>query len=126
MNDEIKPLRWIASSLRDLKKFPQPVKQLMGFALDQAQRGGKHPEAKPLKGFSGAGILEVVEDHRGDTYRVVYTLRFSGDIYALHAFQKKSKSGISTPKQEIEKVKSRIQLAEQDYEEWMLLQRGLK
>jgi phage-related protein len=89
----------------------------MGFALDQAQRGGKHPDAKPLKGFGGAGVLEIVDDFDGDTYRAVYTVNFGGVIYALHAFQKKAKSGIATPKEEIELIKKRLLLAQEDYRE---------
>lgn len=118
MKEELKPIRWIGSSYRDLKSLPIAVRKTIGFALDQAQRGGKHPDAKPLKGFGGAGVLEVVEDHIGDTYRGVYTIRFPGMIYMLHVFQKKSKSGIGTPKQEIDLIKSRLRDAELDYQEW--------
>lgn len=107
----IKPLAWIGSSKNDLREFPEPVKELIGFALYLAQTGGKHPSAKPLKGFGGAGVLEVVEDHHGDTYRAVYTVRISDTVYVLHAFQKKSKSGIATPQKEIELIKSRLQRA---------------
>jgi phage-related protein len=84
------------------------VKDAIGYALYIAQRGGKHVDAKPLRGFGGAGILEIVEDHAGDTYRAVYTVRLAGRIYALHAFRKKSKTGIKTPKPEIELIKSRL------------------
>lgn len=118
MNEELKPLRWIGSSYRDLKSLPVAVKKTIGFALDQAQRGGKHIDAKPLKGFGGAGVLEVVEDHIGDTFRGVYTVKFAGVIYVLHVFQKKSKSGIGTPRQEIDLIKSRLRDAELDYQEW--------
>lgn len=104
----IKQLAWIGSSKRDLLDFPETVKDLMGFALYVAQAGGKHPSAKPLKGFGGAGILEIVEDHHGDTYRAVYTVRFGDAVYVLHAFQKKSKSGIATPQKEIELIKTRL------------------
>jgi len=86
--------------------------------LFDAQTGGKHPDAKPLKGFKGAGVLEVVADDDGNTYRAVYTVKFAGVVYVLHAFQKKSKSGIKTPPEEIEKVKSRLREAEKDYAEW--------
>lgn len=91
---------------------------MIGFALDQAQRGGKHVDANPLKGFGGAGVLEVVEDHIGDTFRGVYTVRFAGVIYVLHVFQKKSKSGIGAPLKEIDLIKSRLRDAELDYQEW--------
>lgn len=107
----IKALSWIGSAKDDLREFPESVKELMGYALYLAQTGGKHPAAKPLKGFTGAGVLEIVEDHRGDTYRAVYTVRFADAIYVLHAFQKKSKSGIATPQRDIELIKSRLQRA---------------
>ncbi|MHB0980210.1 MAG: type II toxin-antitoxin system RelE/ParE family toxin [Thermoleophilia bacterium] len=107
-----KDVIWIASSLDDLKRFPDPVKQSIGFALFQAQCGGRHPQAKPLKGFKGGGVLEAVEDFDGDTYRTVYTVRFAEELYVLHAFQKKSKKGIETPKHEIDVIKSRLKMAE--------------
>ncbi len=90
-----KPLFWVGSAKRDLLDFPEPVKDEIGIALSVAQFGGKHPKAKPWKG-EGAGILEIVEDGRGDTYRAVYTVRFSQAVYVLHAFQKKSPRGIIT------------------------------
>lgn len=105
----IKPLAWVGSSKGDLHKFPDEVKDLMGYALYLAQTGGKHPAAKPLKGFTGAGVLEIVEDYRSDTYRAVYTVKFGDAIYVLHAFQKKSKSGIATPQKDIDLIKSRLQ-----------------
>lgn len=113
-----KPVFWEGSSRKDLKKFPQAVRQTVGMALFDAQTGGKHPDAKPLKGFGGAGVLEVVEDDDGNTYRAVYTVKFAGVVYVLHAFQKKSKSGKKTPAEEIEKVKSRLNEAEKHYAEW--------
>jgi phage-related protein len=84
----------------------------MGYALYVAQMGGKHRDAKPLKGFGGAGVVEVVKDHRGDTFRAVYTVRFSGTVYVLHAFQKKSKSGGKTPKMDISLIELRLREAE--------------
>ena len=89
----------------------------MGHALHLAQIGQKAPNAKPLRGYKGAGVLEVVEDHDGDTYRAVYTVRFQGAIYTLHAFQKKSKKGIATPKHELDLIEARLKAAEEDYEE---------
>jgi phage-related protein len=83
-----KPVFWIASSRKDLKKFPKGVRQTFGQALFDAQTGGKHPDAKPLKGFHGAGVLEVVEDDDGNTYRAVYTVKLAGVVYVLHVFQK--------------------------------------
>jgi phage-related protein len=115
----LKPVFWVASSRKDLRKFPKRVRQTVGQALFDAQTGGKHPDAKPLKGFKGAGVLEVVEDDDGNTYRAVYTVRFAGVVYVLHAFQKKSKRDTKTPPQEIEKVKARLTAAEKDYAEWV-------
>lgn len=122
-NDETKqrrpkPVFWMASSRKDLKKFPKSVRQTFGQALFDAQTGGKHPDARPLKGFRGAGVLEVVEDDDGNTYRAVYTVKFADVVYVLHAFQKKSKSGIKTPAKEIEKVKTRLKEAEEHHAEW--------
>jgi phage-related protein len=91
-----KPLVWVGSSREDLKAFPEEVRHVMGYALYLAQVGGKHPDAKPLRGFGGGRVLEVVDDHDGDTYRAVYTVKLRGAVYALHAFQKKSKKGINT------------------------------
>ena len=111
----IKSLIWIGSSRKDLGSFPEDVKDVMGYALYQAQQGLKARSAKPLRGFGGAGILEVMEDFQTDTYRAVYTVNFSGFVYVLHAFQKKSKRGIATPKTDIELIKKRLSVAEQDY-----------
>jgi len=108
----LKPLAWVGSSHKDMKSMPEEVRDTYGFALYLAQLGDKHPDAKPLKGFTGAGVLEIVEDYRADTYRAVYTVRFSDAVYVLHVFQKKSKQGITTPKEEIEKIKTRLKIAE--------------
>ena len=108
----MKPLEWIASSKKDLKGMPDLVQDNVGFALFQAQLGEKHDDAKPLKGFKGSGILEIVDNFDGDTYRAVYTVRFEFAVYVLHVFQKKSKSGIETPKQDIELVEKRLQAAQ--------------
>ena len=89
----------------------------MGYALYQAQIGKKHATAKPLKGFGGAGVLEIVTDHVGDTFRAVYTVKFAHAIYVLHAFQKKSKSGIKTPTAELDLIKQRLKSAESDYKQ---------
>ena len=98
--------------MRDLRAFPEEVRHVVGFALYVAQTGGKHVCSKPLRGFGGAGVLEVVADHAGDTYRAVYTVRFGDAVYVLHAFQKKSKRGIATPAREIELVRRRLAEAE--------------
>jgi phage-related protein len=116
MSDQTtKPLKWIGSSLEDLKEFPDDVKDEMGYALYLAQCGEKHPNAKPLKGFSGAGVLEIVESFDGDAYRAIYTVKFTSFVYVLHSFQKKSKHGISTPKKDIELVEKRLKIAQKDY-----------
>ncbi len=87
----------------------------MGFALYQAQIGRMHISVKPLKGFGGASVLEIIDDHQGSTYRAVYTVKFDNAIYVLHAFQKKSKKGIKTPQQEIELIRQRLKVAEEDH-----------
>lgn len=110
-----KPLHWVGAAKKDYQAFPQEVQADMGYALGLAQLGGKHPHAKPWKG-EGSGVLEVVEDHRGDTYRAVYTVRFAGSVYVLHAFQKKSKSGIKTPQDDVRLIAERLKRAQQDYE----------
>jgi phage-related protein len=107
------PLEFIGTSRDDLSEFPTEVKYSIGFALRAAQKGGKHPEARPLKGFVGAGVLEIVSDFDGNTFRAVYTVKIKGVIYVLHAFQKKSKKGIATPKAELDKIKRRLKEAEQ-------------
>jgi phage-related protein len=112
-----KSLRWIASSLDDLLAFPEPVKHEIGAALSVAQFGGKHPIAKPWKG-EGPGVFEIVEDHRGDTYRAIYTVRFAAAVYVLHAFQKKSPRGIKTRRGDVDLVNQRLKLAQLDYEAW--------
>jgi phage-related protein len=112
-----KKLFWIGSSLKDIRKFPDEVKQDVGYALFMAQQGGKAGCAKPLLGFGGAGVLEIVEDHRGDTYRAVYTVRFRDVVYVLHCFQKRSKHGIKTDKQDIELIKARLKSAEEHHKE---------
>jgi len=108
---ELRELVWVASSLKDLREFPEEVRHVMGFALYLAQTGGKHVYAKPLRGFGGAGVLEAADDHHGDTYRCVYTVRYADAVYVLHAFQKKSKAGIATPKHDIDLVRARLEQA---------------
>jgi phage-related protein len=108
----LKPVIWIGSSRKDLQGFPDPVQDHIGYALYVAQNGGKHHDSKVLKGFGGAGVVEVVSDFHGDTFRAVYTLRYAGAVYVLHAFQKKSKSGRETPRHEIELIKGRLAEAE--------------
>lgn len=111
-----KPVRFVGGSQSDLQRFPKKVKLLVGTALTAAQLGGKHKDAKPMKGFAGASVVEIVDDFDGDTFRAVYTVRFADVVYVLHAFQKKSKKGIQTPKSDIDLIKQRLKIAEQDYE----------
>jgi phage-related protein len=111
-----KPLYWVRSSRRDLLAFPEAVKDDLGAALSVAQFGGKHPNAKPWKG-EGTGIFEVVDDYRGDAYRAVYAVRFEHAVYVLHAFQKKSPSGIKTAHSDVKVIRERLKLAKLDYEE---------
>lgn len=113
-----KPVRWIGSSKEDLRDFPEEVRWRVGGALWDAQMGRKAPYAKPLKGFGSASVLEVVDDFDGDTYRAVYTVRFSGAVYVLHAFQKKSKHGKSVPQNDLNLIEQRLKRAREDYEQW--------
>jgi len=112
----LKPLEWIASSKADLDAFPGPARREAGYAIYLAQIGTRALKAKPLKGFGGAGVLEVVADHDGNAYRSVYTVRFAKAIYVLHAFQKKSKKGIATPKSDVDLIKQRLKIAAEHYE----------
>ena len=114
-SSQIKNIIWVGSSRTDLKTFPAEVKDVIGYALYQAQKGLKAPSAKPLRGFGGASILEIVEDHQTDTYRAVYTVKFSDVVYVLHAFQKKSRKGVATPKPDIDLIRRRLRAAEEDY-----------
>ena len=111
----LKHIVWIGSSRKDLKSFPDDVKRAIGYALFQAQTGGKALSAKPLSGFGSAGVLEVVEDYQTDAYRAVYTVRFGDFVYVLHAFQKKSKRGVAIPKTDVTLIKARLRTAEVDY-----------
>lgn len=107
-----KPVTWLGDSRRVVRSFPEEVKDDVGTALFWAQRGSKHPDAKALRGFGNAQTLEIVENHDSDTYRVVYTVRFEERVYVLHAFQKKSRKGDRTPKQDIELIEERLKLAQ--------------
>jgi phage-related protein len=112
MDKSHKHVLWVGSSKKDLMAMPDEVKSAFGFALYLAQQGKKHQNAKPLKGFSGAGVLEVIEDNLGDTFRAVYTVKIAENIYVLHCFQKKSKRGIETPKQDIDLIRDRLKMAQ--------------
>jgi phage-related protein len=108
-----KPLVWIGSSKRDLMALPVPIRKFFGHALDFAQRGDKHDAAEVLKGFGGAGVLEIIKDGRGGTYRAVCAIKFKEAVFVLHVFQKKSKQGIATPKPDLDIVRERLKVAEQ-------------
>jgi phage-related protein len=107
----LRPLEWIGSSKKDLQALPDEVIDVFGYALHLAQAGGKHPQAKPMHGFGSAGVLEVIEDWRGDAYRAVYTVRFEERVFVLHVFQKKSKSGVATPKRDLDLIQQRLKVA---------------
>ena len=114
MTDEalLKPAIWVGSSHEDLCEFPELVQDRMGYALYVAQRGSKHRDAKTMAGFGGAGVVEVIEDYRGDTFRAVYTVRYAAAVYVLHAFQKKSKTGRETPRRHLDLIRRRLREAE--------------
>jgi phage-related protein len=114
-----KLVRWVGSSKEDLSAFPAKVRRRVGGALWEAQIGRKAPYAKPMRGFGGGGVLEIVDDFDGDTYRAVYTVQFAFAIYVLHAFQKKSTRGIATPKVEVDLIHRRIKRAKEDNERWL-------
>jgi phage-related protein len=107
-----KKLFWLRSAKKDLKAMPDDVQDTFGYALHQAQIGKKHEQAKPLKGLGSAGVLEVVENSSGGTFRAVYTVKFEDAIYVLHCFQKKSTYGIATPKPDMDLICERLKAAE--------------
>lgn len=121
---KVKALGWIGSSKRDLKEFPSDILKEMGHALYIAQEGGKHKDAKPLKGFGSATVLEIVQNDGNGTYRTMYTVQFEEIVYVLHAFQKKSKTGIKTPKKDMDLVEKRLKGAQQEYKEWLIRQKS--
>ena len=108
-----RPLTWIASSRRDMRALPKEVRRSFGVALFAVQIGETPPVAKPLRGFGGAGVLELVEDDAGGTYRAVYTVRYATAVYVLHVFQKKSKRGRETPQRDIDLIKDRLKRADE-------------
>lgn len=118
VEDRPKPVRWVGGSKEDLSGFPEEVRRRVGGALWEAQIGRKAPYAKPLKGFGHAGVLEIVDDFDGDTFRAVHTVRFVKAIYVLHAFQKKSKRGVATPRAELDLIGHRLKRAREDYQQW--------
>jgi phage-related protein len=112
MPDKDKSLEWIGSSYKDMLTLPAEVRRFFGYALSLAQAGDQHDAAKVLKGFHGAGVVEVVEDDAGGTYRAVYTVKFKEAVFVLHCFQKKSKRGIATPKEDMDIIHTRLKIAE--------------
>ena len=117
MSRKLKPINFVGPSRIDLLTFPERVRRDIGYALYTVQRGKKPVNSKPLKGFGGAVVQEIVENYKGDTYRVIYTVQFAKAIYVLHCFQKKSKKGKATPKQEMDLVKNRLRVARANYKE---------
>jgi len=112
MQSGSRPLEWIGSTRKDLRAFPHAVRRNVGYALYAAQEGETDPAAKPLSGFGGASVMEIVADYRGDTWRAVYTVRYPEAVYVLHVFQKKSKRGVATTKKDIDLVRQRLNEAE--------------
>jgi phage-related protein len=112
-----KPVEWVGSSRRDLRAFPRDVQRDVGQALFAAQCGEEYPSVKALKGFGGRAVLEIVAPYATDAYRAIYTVRFAGVIYVLHAFQKKSTKGIATPQREIDLIRRRLADAERHFKE---------
>jgi phage-related protein len=117
MNQPVKTIVWIGSSRKDLRSFPAPVRKSFGQALYTAQQGETDPAAKPLKGFPGTQVMEIVERYKSDAYRAVYTVQFGDILYVLHAFQKKSKQGIAAPLKDIERIHKRLLEAKRDYKQ---------
>jgi phage-related protein len=109
----LKNVHFVGTSKKELKTLPKAVRAVFGFAILLAENGMKHPDAKPLTGFGGAGVLEVVEDFHGDAYRAVYTVKFGSTVYVLHAFKKKSKVGAKTPPRDMELIVKRLKEAEE-------------
>ena len=117
-NEQKKPLFWMGTARKDIRAFPKDVRSVFAYGLYLAEGGGKHPDAKPLRGFRGSGVLEIVEDHDGSTFRAVYTVKLADAVYVLHAFQKKSKKGIATPKGDLDLIKDRLRQAREHHAEW--------
>jgi len=110
-----KPLHWVGSAKKDLLAFPSDVVDDFGYALSVVQYGGRPPSTKTWKG-EGPGVIELVVEHRGDAFRVIYTVRLEKAVYVLHCFQKKSPSGVGTAKQDIKLIHERLSAAQADYE----------
>lgn len=117
MDDYLRPVFWVGSTKKDLQALPDEVQDIVGYALHLAQSGKKHIDAKPLRGFSGAGVLEVRVEHSGDTFRAVYIIDLGTALYVLHCFKKKSKRGIQTPKRDIDLISQRLRIAQRHAED---------
>ena len=112
-----RPVEWLGSTRKDVRSFPRPVRRDIGMALYAAQHDELDPAARPMKGFGGSSVVEIVSDFRGDTWRAVYTVRFAEAVYMLHAFQKKAKRGIATPRQDLDLIRRRLAEAERLHRE---------
>jgi phage-related protein len=112
-----RPLKWLGWTRKDVRSFPRPVRRDIGMALYAAQHDELDPAARPMKGFGGSSVVEIVSDFRGDTWRAVYTVRFAEAVYVLHVFQKKSKRGIATPRQDLDLIRRRLAEAERLHRE---------
>jgi phage-related protein len=113
--EQIRPIRWVGSSRKDVRSFPRKIRSDIGQTLYAAQRGETDPAAKAMRGFGGRSVVEIVASHAGDTWRAVYTVRFQDAVYMLHAFQKKSTKGVATSKRDIDLIRLRLAEAERDY-----------
>jgi len=120
-----KPVKWVGSAKKDLDKMPADVQDVFGHAVDLAKAGGKHPDAKPFRGHGSGGVMEVVEDYSGDTYRAVYTVRLESWVYVVHCFQKKSVSGIKTPQPDLDLIDQRLKAAAADHAAWIKSHKGV-
>jgi phage-related protein len=118
MDAKQKEAAWLGSSKEVLRSFPKPVRRKLGHAVWEAQLGRFPHGVKPLHGFGGASVVEILADHDGNAYRAVYTVRFADFVYVLHVFQKKSKKGVKTPANVVELIRKRLKIAEDDYEKW--------
>lgn len=123
-NEQKKPLFWMGTARKDIRAFPKDVRCVFAYGLYLAERGGKHPDAKPLRGFGGSGVLEIVEDHDRNTFRAVYTVKLADAVYVLHAFQKKSKKRIATPNADLDLIKDRLKQAHEHHAEWSNQRKG--
>ena len=116
-DEEGRPVKWLGSTPKDVRSFPRPVRRDIGVALYAAQHDELDPAARPMKGFGGSSVVEIVSDFRGDTWRAVYTVRFAEAVYVLHVFQKKSRRGIATPRQDLDLIRRRLAEAERLHRE---------